>query len=214
MKNMFIDPLKNLKVYNKLLNEINEKISPISLNGIIDENIGHITYSLNQDTNNQILLITYNENRAREIYEDIRNFNKNVYYYSHKDPLYFRVESYSLDIANERMNILSKLIDNEPIIIVSYIDAIIEKIISKEIYIERSFKIDLDSTINLEELTDRLIKSGYRREQMIEGVGQFSIRGGIIDIFSPNNVEPYRIELFDDEIDSIRTIDVDLQTSN
>ena len=214
MKNMFIDPLKNLKVYNKLLNEINEKISPISLNGIIDENIGHITYSLNQDTNNQILLITYNENRAREIYEDIRNFNKNVYYYSHKDPLYFRVESYSLDIANERMNILSKLIDNEPIIIVSYIDAIIEKIISKEIYIERSFKIDLDSTINLEELTDRLIKSGYRREQMIEGVGQFSIRGGIIDIFSPNNVEPYRIELFDDEIDSIRTFDVDLQRSN
>lgn len=213
MKDMFIDPLKNLPEYKKLIGDIEVGLTPISMHGIIDENLGHMTYSINQHTNRQIVLVTYDEKKAKELYEDLKSFKEDVYYYSHKDPLFFKVDSFSLDIGNERMKILSRLNKEEDIIVVTYIDAIIEKIMSRELFREKSFEFNMETIVDLDDLTKRLVESGYKRESMVEGVGQFSIRGGIIDIFSPDNVNPYRIELFDDEVDSIRTFDIDSQRS-
>ena len=78
MQNMFIDPLKNLASYDKLIKDIDKRISPISTHGIIDENIGHMVYGLNQHMNKQILIITYDEGKAKKIYEDIKNFDENI----------------------------------------------------------------------------------------------------------------------------------------
>ena len=79
--------------------------------------------------------------------------------------------------------------------------------------LNNTFTYKVGDTLNLEELSDKLVSLGYERVSKIEGFGQFSIRGGIVDIFSLEYTNPIRMELFDDEIDSIRTFDVFSQKS-
>jgi transcription-repair coupling factor (superfamily II helicase) len=214
MQNMFIDPLKNLASYEKLIKDVDKNISPISTHGIIDENIGHMVYGLNQHTNKQILIITYDERKAKRIYEDIKNFNENIVeLFPTKELLFYKVDAVSSERSNERLRVLSRLILGESIIVVAHIESILNKLIEPNVFKDYTIEISLGDKIKLDKLAEKLISCGYERESMVEGIGQFSIRGGIIDFFSPNNENPYRIELFDDEVDSIRTFDIGTQRS-
>ncbi len=214
MQNMFIDPLKNLASYDKLTKDIDKKISPISTHGIIDENIGHMVYGLNQHMDKQILIITYDEIKAKKIYEDIKNFDESIVeLYPTKEVLFYKVDAISSERTNERLKVLSRLMLGESIIVIAHIESVLNKLIEPNLFKEQIIKIGLGDKVELNELAEKLISCGYERESMVEGVGQFSIRGGIIDFFSANNESPYRIELFDDEVDSIRTFDIGTQRS-
>ena len=214
MKNMFIDSLKNLASYKNLLEDIENRKSPIFTHGIISQGIGHMLYGLNQHIGRQILVITYSEKKAKKIYEDIKNFNEDkAEIFPTREMLFYKVDAISSERLNQRLKVLSRLIQGEEIILVASIESILDKFISVNLFKENSIYINMNSILDLEELTKKLINSGYTREAMIEGVGQFSIRGGIIDIFPPNKNYPYRIELFDDEVDSIRTFDLQTQRS-
>ncbi|SHD78402.1 transcription-repair coupling factor [Schnuerera ultunensis] len=214
MLNMFIDPLKNLASYKKMLEDIEKRRSPISTYGIIDQNIGHISYALNQHLGRQILILTYDEGKAKKIYEDIKNFDDNVVeIFPNKDILFYKVDAISSERTNERLRVLSRLIEGEQIIVVAHIEGVLNKLINPILFKNQSMKIDLESRMVLEELASQFIACGYERESMVEGIGQFSIRGGIVDFFPPNSENPYRIEMFDDEIDSIRTFDLGTQRS-
>lgn len=214
MLNMFVDPLKNLASYKKLLEDIEKRRNPISTYGIIDQNIGHISYALNQHLGRQILILTYDERKAKKIYEDIKNFDDNVVeIFPNRDILFYKVDAISSERTNERLRVLSRLIEGEPIIVVAHIEGVLNKLINPTLFKNQSMKIDLESKMVLEELASQFIACGYERESMVEGIGQFSIRGGIVDFFPPNSENPYRIEMFDDEIDSIRTFDIGTQRS-
>ena len=214
MLNMFIDPLKNLASYKNLIKDIEEKKALISTYGIIDQNIGHISYAINQDLGKQVLILTHDERKAKRIYEDIKNFDTNlVEKFPNRDILFYKVDAISSERTNERLKVLSRLIEGDPIIVVAHIEGILNKLINPIIFKEKSIKIDLRTRIELEKLSTQLITCGYERESMVEGIGQFSIRGGIVDFFPPNSENPYRIEMFDDEIDSIRTFDIGTQRS-
>ncbi len=108
---------------------------------------------------------------------------------------------------------ISKLISQEKVIIIVSIEALLDKIIIKDIFQKHTETIELENDINLDLLIKNFVNSGYERVHMVEGVGQFSIRGGIIDFFPPNSNNPYRVELFDEEVDSIRTFDILTQRS-
>lgn len=214
MQNMFIDPLKNLASYEKLLKNIDGRISPISTYGIIDENIGHIGYALNEHMDKQVLIITYDASKAKRIYEDIKNFNEDIVeLFPAKEILFYKIDAISSENTNQRLKVLSRLIQGESIIVVAYIEGVLNKVISPKLFKEHITQVKLEDRIELDELAKNLISCGYERESMVEGVGQFSIRGGIIDFFAPDNENPYRIELFDDEVDSIRTFDIGTQRS-
>lgn len=203
---MFTDPLNHLSSYKNLIKDIENNITPISTHGIIDEAIGHMVYALNQKLNRQILIITHNESRGRDIYEDIRNFNEDIVeLLPTKDILFYKIDAISSERHNERLRILSRLLRGEPLILIAPIESLLYRLMDPELFKSHSISIDLDSKLDLEELSKQLLYSGYEREALVEGVGQFSIRGGIIDIFPPNSPNPYRIELFDNEVDSIRT---------
>ncbi|GFN35216.1 transcription-repair coupling factor [Tepidimicrobium xylanilyticum] len=213
MPNMFIDPFEDLSSYEKLIRDIEERKS-ISTYGIIDANIGHFCYALNQHLNRQILILTYDERRAERIYEDIKTFFKGkVELYPNRDVVFYKVDAISSERINNRIKILSRLAEGEPIIVVAHIEGVLNRLMSPALFKGNSIKIDYDTRLELDQLISKLIDSGYHRENMVEGIGQFSVRGGIVDFFPPNNDNPYRIELFDDEIDSIRTFNVETQRS-
>ncbi|MDR7855667.1 transcription-repair coupling factor [Tissierella sp.] len=214
MNNFLIDPLNNLESYNKLIKDIEKKTSPIATYGIIDESIGHIIYALKEHTNKQILLITTNEVRSRKIYEDIVNLgNKDVVLFPKRELLLYDVDAFSYENSNKRLGILSKLAKGQDMLLVASLESIFSKLMSKDIFNSYSKKISLGEEIDLENTIELLIDGGYERVSMVEGIGQFSIRGGILDFFPPYSLHPYRIELFDEEIDSIRTFDITNQRS-
>lgn len=214
MKNMFIDPLMNLDSYKELIENVQKGISPISTYGIIDDNIGHICYALNQHIDEQILIITDSERKAKKIYKDIKSLDENrVELFPHKETLFYKVDAISLEGVNQRLKVLSRLAKGEAIVVVASIESLLNKSMNPELFKKHIIRIQLEDITKLDEMTKELISSGYERESMVEGVGQFSIRGGIIDIFSPDSENPYRIELFDEEVDSIRTFDIATQRS-
>lgn len=213
MENFLIDPLKNLDSYNNLINDIEKNKSPISTYGIIEENLGHFTYALNEHLGRQVLIITYNEVRSRDIYDDIRNLTCNVQLFPKRELLFYDVDAFSSERSHQRLTVLSRLMDNEDLIIVTSLDALLDKVLDKNIINKYTATLEYGRQLDLQKLIITLINGGYERVPMIEGVGQFSIRGGIIDFFPPNSRDPYRVELFDDEIDSIRTFDIVTQRS-
>ncbi len=214
MLNFLVDPLNNLEAYNKLKIDIEKKNSPIATYGIIDESIGHILYALKEHTKRQILLITYNEVRSRRIYEDIRNLgNNNVFLLPKRELVFYEVDAFSYESTNERLGILSRLVKGEDLLLVTSMEALFHKLMSKEVLKSYSQELRLGEEVNLDKLIKLLTDGGYERVNLVEGIGQFSIRGGIIDFFPPYNGNPIRIELFDEEIDSIRTFDITNQRS-
>lgn len=214
MHNMFIDPLKNWTSYRKLIEDVNDLKSPIATYGIIDECIGHIAYAIKEDTNKQVLIITHDEIKAKKIYEDIKNFDENIVeLFPNKEIMFYKVDAVSSERAIDRVKVLSRIVKGEPVIVVAHIESLINKIINPKLFIKLSIDINRGDIVDLPKLIEGLIFSGYKRESMVEAVGQFSVRGGIIDFFPPNSQNPYRIELFDDEIDSIRTFDIETQRS-
>lgn len=127
---------------------------------------------------------------------------------------FYKIDAISSERLNQRLRVISRLLQQEDIILVASIEGLLFRLMEPELFKEYSITINLDSIIDLEELGDSLVACGYERETMVEGIGQFSIRGGgIIDVFPPNSNYPYRIELFGDEIDSIRNFDVESQRS-
>ncbi len=211
---MFIDSLKNLSSYGQLTNEINKKTSPIALHGLSEENIAHISYGLNQHLDKQILIITYDELRAKKIAEDLEFFSEeNSELFPTREVVFYDIAAHSHEVSNHRVRVMDRLIRGESIIVVSSIQSIMNKIMTKTLIKKYTLDIEMGQTIDLNQLSNTFVAQGYERVDMVEGVGQFSIRGGIIDLFSVNSSNPFRIELFDDEIDSIRIFDLKTQRS-
>ncbi len=208
MKDFLIDSLKNLKAYKDLIKDIKDGLSPISAYGIGSENLSHILYALNSHLNKKILLIVDNNKKANDLYEDMVSLGHGyVDLFSKKEVIFYDMDAFSTENSKNRLATLVNLISDEKGIIITTIEAMADKIVSKKIFKESIIYIDYGKEIDLDQVLMDLVVLGYKRVHMVEGVGQFSLRGGILDIFPPHSNYPYRIELFDDEVDSIRTFD-------
>lgn len=214
MADFLIDQLKNLDSYIRLNEDIKSKISPIATYGIIDESMGHFLYALNKHTGKQVLVVTHNEMKAKRIYEDIKGLgNQNVILFPKREILFYDIDAYSHDWINDRMEVITKLAQGEDLVVISSVDALLDKLMSKEIFEAYSKRINVGDEIDLDYIKEILLSGGYEKVNMVEGKGQFSIRGGILDFFPPYSLNPFRIEFFDIEVDSIRTFDIISQKS-
>lgn len=209
-----IDPLFEIKEYNKILEYIKKKLGPISLLGPSDSQKAHLTYAICKHLDSKGILITFNEIQAKSIYEDLTLFLKDqILLFPTKEIIYYDIEARSNDEIFNRLTVLDKILQKEYKLIVTSIEAISHKILSKELFQKNTLFLKCGFQKNLEILTEKLINMGYERRDIVEGKGQFAIRGGILDIYSIDKENPLRIEMFDDEIDSIRHFDVLSQRS-
>ncbi|HLR35943.1 MAG TPA: transcription-repair coupling factor [Tissierellales bacterium] len=213
-KNMLIDPLLNMRPYMELIESIDNETTPIAIHGLSEGSIGHFAYVLNQHKNRTILIVTSDQLKAKKIFEDIKNYKDDrVEFFNGKEILLYDVEAFSQEGIYERLKVLSRLNEGENIIVVTYVEALLNKVLSKNLFNKYTTKLEYGQIITLERLTENFISQGYERVTQVEGVGQFSIRGGIVDFFPPNSKNPYRVEFFGDEIDSIRSFDIRDQRS-
>lgn len=214
MKNVFIDSLKNLDSYDKLINSVEDRFSPIAMHGLSGESISHISYALNQRFKKQVLILTYDDLRAKSISEDLKFFNdENTEFFPSRDIVFYDIDAFSHDIQNQRLKVLKRLSKGEDLIVVASIRSIINKVMSCEKMNQHTTRLEFGEIIDFKNFSESLSEKGYERVEMLEGKGQFAIRGGILDFFPINSEYPIRVELFDDEVDSIRTFDIETQRS-
>lgn len=214
MKDVLLYPLQNLNEYKEVISYIEESDGVALVNGLLPMQKPHIAYSIFKELKKQILFIANSDLEAKKVYEDLEGYIKGkVEYLSSQDIYFYHLDAKDRSEEAKKLKTLFKLANGEKVIVVTSAEAILRKYIPKKVLIDNVITFKVGDTVDIEKLTNTLVNLGYERVSKIEGFGQFSIRGGIIDIFSLEYTNPIRMELFDDEVDSIRTFDVFSQMS-
>lgn len=159
------------------------------------------------------LIVTYTEDRAKEIADAYRFFDRNVLYYPAKDVLFYSADIHGHTILRQRMEVIKSIIEGSVSTVVVSIDALLNKIVPAKEIRKNIVTFTLGAVVDMEAVKARLTALGYERNDWVDGVGQFAIRGGILDIFPMSSECPFRVELWGEEIDSIRSFDVESQRS-
>ena len=180
--------------------------------GLVDVAKIQFASALLEQTNKKICIITYNEIQAKNLLKNLNYFNKNVVYFPKKEIVTYDYDVESKDLIYERMDALNKIYTNEAQIIVTTIEACMQEMIAKKDLFSNIISFEFDKNYNFEEIKQKLVNLGYERVDLIEGKGQFSIRGDILDIALTEN-KGVRIEFWGDEIDSIRYFNISSQRS-
>ncbi len=214
MNNLFSNVFKSSKEYSKLNQSIQAGMFPISITGPSGSAVSNTIFSLSANKGSQSLVIAHNELEARKIYEDLRFFTRDkVLYFPAKEITFYDVYAHSNQIIEERLRAIRSVLSGEKCIVVTTIDSILLKLIPGKDWISHEISLKVGEIIDLSNFIGKLVFMGYERVDMVQGKGQFSVRGGIIDCYSFVDEYPIRIELFDDEVDSIRSFDIETQLS-
>lgn len=159
------------------------------------------------------LIVTYGESRARQLEENYRFFDRNVYVYPAKDVLFYSADVHGNAIVRQRIEILKRIAEGEPATIILPIEALMERIPGLEHLTKNQYRVRLGDTMDVKRFRQTMTAFGYEKRDAVEGAGQYAIRGGILDIYPLTEECPYRIELWGDEVDSIRSFDAESQRS-
>lgn len=201
------------KKFNKYLQDVKENKFPMSLSGLTDVAKVHMAYATALNVNKPFVIITYNEIQAKKLLKDLKYFKDNILYFPKKEIVTYDIEAESRDIQNQRASVLNNIAMGKNPIIVTTIETLMQKIISKAEYEKDILEIDISKEYKLDNLKKTLVNLGYERCELVEGKGQFSIRGGIVDISPTYTDKGIRIELWGDSVDSIRLFDISTQRS-
>lgn len=205
-------PLSELGEYEEIRKLLAGKRLSVALSGCADSQKLHMIYGLG-DGFRRKLIVTYNDLRAKEMYEDYRFYDRNVMLYPAKDLIFFQADIHGNQLTKERIKVFRRLAEETPLTVITTYDALMAPQASMEDWREHVISISRDSTVSESGLAAELSGLGYERGDQVEAPGQFCIRGGIIDIFDLTEENPYRIELWGDEVESIRSFDVLSQRS-
>ena len=206
-------PLAEITAYRNAEEAIQKQQFPLQISGCIESQKCQWIYGLTGESPKWKVIIAANELRAREIAEDYRMFDREVMYYPAKDVIFFSADVHGNALSTQRLKVREALLDRKGGTIVTSIDAGMEFVLSQKIYEQAKQQVAEGETYDLETLCKNLVNMGYVRQAQVEMPGDFSVRGGILDVFPVTEDCPYRIEFWDDEIDTIRSFDVESQRS-
>ncbi|MBR3001975.1 MAG: transcription-repair coupling factor [Clostridia bacterium] len=210
--NTIIGKLGKSPKFVELIKEIENKKSPISISGLIG--VGGIGFvaGINEFSKKPICIITYNEIQAKRIKEDLEYFTDKITLFPKKEVVTYDYVAESKDLPYERIESLNQITSKKNLIIVTTIESLMQKLPAKSVLYANAIDFKIGDLKNLEEVKQKLVELGYVRYELIDGRGQFSIRGGILDISLTEELG-VRIEFWGDEVDSIRTFSISSQRS-
>ena len=208
----FTQPMQGLKEFEDLEAALPKLSGVIQISGCIDAAKPHMMYSIGNGSGNRII-VTFQEQKAKELAEEYRFFDPNVAYYPAKDILFYQSDIRGNVLTAERINALKMMAEKRSCTIVTTFDGLMNPMPSPDQFISAVRKVAVGDVIDLEQFTRHLAELGYEKNYQVQTSGEFSVRGGIIDIFPLTEENPFRIELWDDEVDSIRSFDAESQRS-
>ena len=209
-----LQPLQENDKFITAINSIKNRRFPINIAGLSESGKSYIIDGIFNEIDNSLVVVTHNELEAKNLYEDLSLYSTNVYFLPIREVVFYNVDAISGDLRWARLKVIKEILNNkDKKIIVTSVDAITALYTPRQKYLNYSITIKNGDEVDLKDISKKLIECGYERVEVVEGKGEFSFRGGILDVFPPTAVYPYRIELFGDEIDSIRTFNIESQRS-
>ena len=184
--------------------------TPISVSGVAQTAQAQLISAVSRHSKKNTLIITYSDMESRSVMSDLRLYTDNAVLFPSKEYVFYNIDTMGRASENARLSVLDKIITGG-VTVVASVDAIMCYTAEKSRFIKNTITIKPADELEIGELAKKLVELGYKREEMTEGVGQFSIRGGICDVFVPGTDNPVRLEFWGDEIDSVRSFDVDSQ---
>ena len=205
-------PLEELGEYEEIKKMLVKESASVALSGCVDSQKLHMIYGLGEEFRYKII-VTFSDLRAKELYEDYKFYDRNVMLYPAKDLIFFQADIHGNQLTMERIRCLRRLMEKKPATIITTYDALMAPQTPIGAWEKHVIRIDKQSRIEEGELAAGLVELGYEKNYQVEAPGQFSIRGGIVDIFDLTEENPYRIELWGEDVESIRSFDILSQRS-
>ncbi len=210
--NAILESLLNSQKFNSYIKDLENKTSPVIITGLTDVLKTCFICTTQNTINKKVLLITYNEIQAKKLLKDIQYFTKNVTFLPKREIVAYDYIAESKDLPYERIEALNLIYSDKVDIVVTTIEALMQPTIEKSILFKNTINLKVGETNNIEVLKQKLVRMGYARCELIESKGQFSARGGIVDI-AISEKKGVRIEFWGDDIDSIRYFNISTQRS-
>ena len=214
MMNCLINPLFELEGYKSVLDSVKKLEGPISLTGPSDSQKAHISFSICEHTRRRGIFITHNEMQARKLFDDFSFFlGDDALFFPAKEIMLYDIEAKNYDTIFHRIRTLDRLLRGDYRIVVASVESVMHRLIPADRFAGCVMELALGERLNPPDFLSGLTYFGYERVDAVEGEGQFAVRGGIMDVFPIGYEDAVRVELFDDEIDSIRRFDTASQRS-
>ena len=210
--NYILRDLASTQKYKSFKEKLKNKTYPVEISGLVPVAKTELIGALYEEERMPICIITYNEMQAKELEKNLSYFVNKVEYFPKREISIYDYDAESNDIEYERIQVLNNIYKGKTKIVITTIEAIMQKMIAKETLYNTVLRLNLTDTISHEELKKSLVQMGYKRVDLIENRGEFSIRGDIVDI-GLSDTEGVRIEFWGDDIDSIRKFKISSQRS-
>ncbi len=202
--------IEKLPAFNEIKNVLGNGI--VFVSGCVPSQMEHLIYELGYEYKNKVI-ITFDEQKAFDILTNYSAFDSRCVYYPAKDPIFDKANIRGNYLTEQRIEIIKRLYNKEKLCTITTIDAFSEKLSSVKEISKKLIKIKQGDSVNEEELAKALVDLGYENESIVCAHGEFSIRGNIIDVFPFTEDAPFRIDLFGDEVETIKIFDAESQRS-
>ena len=209
--NSFYYPLLKLNEYEQVRGCLSQK-KTCQVTGCSDSQLAHFITGLS-DGYRQKVIVTFSALKAKEIYDDIKGFTDDAVMYPSKDFIFFSADVHGNLILQQRLEFIEKIVEDKPFTVIVTADAFMDKIQPLDKIKDNYLEISEGSVIEQDALKKKLVKMGYEAVEQVDSPGQFAIRGSIIDIYTLTDEVPYRIDFWDDEVDIIKSFEIENQRS-
>lgn len=207
-------PMERWPQFQEIKESVRTMKGITSITGVTDGQKSHLTAGILYPFDSSCIIITYDELQAGRLFDDMKLFYPDkAALFPAREIMLYHAAAHSREITGRRLSVLERLASGEKLIIITTVDALMQPDLPFDFFKESMLEISEGDEIPLSELTAAAVKLGYERTEAIEGPGQFSVRGSIFDIFPLTSGRPYRIDFFDEFVDSIRSFDVLSQRS-
>lgn len=193
--NTILAPLRELGEYEDIQKQLNTQQGKVSISGCVDSQKLHMVYGLTEKYDVK-LIVTYSDMKAKELLDDCKLYCRESYYFPAKDLIFYQADIHSNQLIKERVAVLRKLLEGEPITIVTTFSALMAHQLPLSVWQENVIEIEEGGIAEEAAIARQLVKMGYEKNYQVEAPGQFSVRGGIVDIFDLTRENPVRIELW------------------
>ena len=220
-----INPFLKTESYQALQQALTDGVGPLAVTGTVDPVKAQLLVSLRNTGKTSAraaakngkrpwkLLVVKDEATGKRFVRDIHAFSEQAWYYPAKDFLFYQADTQGTLITRQRVEVLKHIMEEDGGVVVASIDALMDRVLGRENFSETVLTVEPGMTMEMEALSTKLSRLGYERVVEVDAMGEYSIRGGIVDVYPFTSENPVRIEFWDTEVDGIRTFDAETQRS-
>lgn len=212
------EPLQEAQEYKTLVEALAKPKAKALADGCVPSQKLHLMDALSRENALSSfarfrLIVTSSDKKVREIRDEYLFYDRNTVIFPAKDLIFYQADLRGRELEKERIRCLRRLVEGRPTTVVTTFAALMTPQVPLSAWKSNVLQLEKRQTYSLEELSRKLVRMGYEKNFQVDAPGQFAVRGDIVDVFDLTEENPYRIEFFDEEVDSIRSFDLETQRS-